>query len=277
MAIPYELLDYKQWILWRRTEVNGRIAKLPISPWSGKLASCDKPQTWSTYRHVCYARRKFRSDGVGFVFTSSDPFCGIDLDQCRTRDGKIALEAQAVIDRLASYAEVSPSDAGIHILVRAKLHGPGRRVGKLELYDSGRYFTITGQPLSTSSVRIENRQSQVEELVSDIFTSEMITPVIANRTILCTSDQELIERAKLVENGDRFARLWAGDTSDFAGDHSRADLALCRILSFWCKGDMERVDGLFRQSGLMRDKWDRSCGAMRYGERTIATLSLEGE
>ena len=85
MPIPSELLEYKQWILWRRTEVNGRIAKLPISPWSGKLAACDKPQTWSTYRHVCYAGRKFRSDGIGFVFTSSDPFCGIDLDQCRTR------------------------------------------------------------------------------------------------------------------------------------------------------------------------------------------------
>jgi putative DNA primase/helicase len=133
MPIPSELLDYKQWILWRRTEVNGRIAKLPISPWSGKLASCDKPQTWSTYRHVCYARRKFRSDGVGFVFTSSDPFCGIDLDQCRTRDGKIVPNAQAVIDRVASYAEVSPSGVGIHILVRAKLPRPGRRTGKLEL------------------------------------------------------------------------------------------------------------------------------------------------
>jgi len=27
MAIPPELLEYKQWVLWRRTEVNGRIAK----------------------------------------------------------------------------------------------------------------------------------------------------------------------------------------------------------------------------------------------------------
>jgi putative DNA primase/helicase len=170
MAIPSELLDYRQWILWRRTELNGRIAKLPISPWSGKLASCDKRHTWSTYRHVCYARRNFRADGVGFVFTSSDPFCGIDLDQCRTRDGKIAPEAQAVIGRIASYAEVSPSCAGIHILVRAKLHGPGRRTGKIELYDSGRYFTITGQQLWNSSVRIENRQSRVEKLLCEVFT-----------------------------------------------------------------------------------------------------------
>ena len=68
--------------------------------------------------------------------------------------------------------------------------------------------------------------------------------MIANPTIPFASDEELIEWAKLPKNGDRFARLWAGDTSDFGGDHSRADLALCRMLSFWCKGDFERVDRL---------------------------------
>jgi primase-polymerase (primpol)-like protein len=155
-----------------------------------------------------------RSDGVGFVFTRRDPFCGIDLDQCRTRDGKIAPEAQVVIDRLASYAEHRPRVPGSYF-GESKTAWPGRRTGKLELYDSGRYFIITGQQLWNSSVRIETRQSQVEELLSDLFTSEMITPVIANSTILFTSDQELIERAKLAKNGDRFARLWAGDTSDF--------------------------------------------------------------
>ena len=45
MRIPGELLEYKQWVLWRRAEGNGRITKIPISPWSGKAAACDKPQT----------------------------------------------------------------------------------------------------------------------------------------------------------------------------------------------------------------------------------------
>lgn len=31
MQIPSKLLEYKQWVLWRWTDVNGRIAKLPIS------------------------------------------------------------------------------------------------------------------------------------------------------------------------------------------------------------------------------------------------------
>src|SRR5258708_7649858 len=95
--LPAELLEYKQWVLWRRAEVDGRKTKLPISPWSGKLASCNKPQTWSTYRHVRYALRRFRCDGVGFVFTEDDPFCGIDLDSCRSVNGVVAPEALRVI------------------------------------------------------------------------------------------------------------------------------------------------------------------------------------
>jgi putative DNA primase/helicase len=277
MPIPSELMEYKQWVLWRRTDVNGRLAKLPISPWSGKVASCDKPQTWSTYRHVCYARRKFRSDGIGFVFTSKDPFCGIDLDQGRTLNGKIEPEAQAVIEHLASYTELSPSRTGIHVLLKAKLSGSGRRSGKVEIYDSGRYFTVTGQQLAPGRGSVENRQVQLDDLISEIFTRDETTRSATNSATLFASDEELIERAKSAKNGDRFIRLWAGDMSDFSGDHSRADLALCRMLSFWCQGNLDRVDRLFRQSGLMRDKWDRPCGAMRYGERTIVTLSSRAE
>lgn len=175
------------------------------------MASCDKPQTWSTYRHVCCSRRKFRCDGIGFVFTSSDPFCGIDLDQCRTLNGKIAPEAQAVIERMASYTELSPSGTGIHILVKAKLSGPGRRGGKLEIYDSGRYFTVTGQQLPFSSGSVENRQLQLEDLISEMFGRDELLACATNSATMFASDEEFIERAKAAKNGGRFGRLWAGD------------------------------------------------------------------
>ena len=112
MRIPGDLLEYKQWVLWRGTEVNGRISKIPISPWSGKAAACDKPQTWSTYRHARYALRRHHCDGIGFVFTEADPFCGIDLDHCRATNGSICPEALELIKRFDSYAELSPSGTG---------------------------------------------------------------------------------------------------------------------------------------------------------------------
>jgi primase-polymerase (primpol)-like protein len=110
-----ELREYKQWVLWRKVDMNGRKAKLPISPWSGKAAACDKPQAWSTYHHVRYAMRRHRADGLGLVFTDGDPFCGMDLDRCRDANGIIDAHARNLIARFASYTELSPSGAGVHM------------------------------------------------------------------------------------------------------------------------------------------------------------------
>ena len=58
-------------------------------------------------------------------------------------------------------------------------------------------------------------------------------------------------------------------TSLYGGDHSSADLALCRYLAFYANGDYYTVDTLFRQSGLYREKWDQRRGNTTYGT-TIA-------
>jgi primase-polymerase (primpol)-like protein len=172
MRVPPELLGYKQWVIWRKLAVNGRFTKVPISPWSGKAAACDRPQTWSTFWHVRHAVRKYSCDGIGFVFTESDPFCGIDLDQCQAANGIIAPEALDLIKRFDSYTELSPSGTGAHILISAKLGGRGRRSGKIEIYDSGRYFTITGKHLSGTPLSIHNRQRTLDEVSSEVFAPE---------------------------------------------------------------------------------------------------------
>jgi primase-polymerase (primpol)-like protein len=269
MRLPPELLDYKQWVLWRKAEVNGRITKVPISPWSGKAAPCDQPQTWSTYRHILYMLRRFRCDGIGFVFTEADPFCGIDLDHCREVDGTIVPKALDIIGRFGSYTELSPSGLGAHILIRAKLSGKGRRARRIEIYDSGRYFTMTGKHLSGTPFSIHNRQQELENLMAELFPAASSFPGAVPRNSGNLSDDDLIERAKNARNGNQFKRLWAGDTSDYGKDHSRADFALCRILAFWCGSDRERVDRLFRRSLLMRDKWDRRTGNSTYGSLTV--------
>jgi primase-polymerase (primpol)-like protein len=269
IPVPQEMREYKQWVLWRRIEVNGRMAKMPISPWSGKAAACDKPQTWATFRHVCFALKRFRADGIGFVFTESDPFCGIDLDKCRDRNGRINDESLKLIRHIDSYAEISPSGDGVHIIVKAALGSSGRRMAGLEVYASGRYFTVTGKHLAGTPEDIEERQHELDTLLKERFPSEPepAEPGITPSPDL--SDAALIERAFRAKSGVRFRKLWSGDTSDYDGDHSRADAALCRMLAFWTGGDRERIDQLFRKSGLMREKWDRRTGQETYGARTI--------
>jgi hypothetical protein len=85
------------------------------------------------------------------------------------------------------------------------------------------------------------------------------------------SDDEIVRKALSASNEERFARLWSGDTGGY-GSHSEADLALCGMLAFWTGGNATRMDSLFRQSGLYRNKWDRE----DYRDRTI-TEALSGK
>jgi primase-polymerase (primpol)-like protein len=173
IRVPHEMTEYKQWVLWRRVEVNRRIAKMPISPWSGKAAACDKPQTWTTFRHVCVALKRFRADGIGFVFTASDPFCGIDLDNCRDKGGRISQESRKLIHQIGSYAEISPSGDGVHIIIKAKLGSSGRRTAGVEVYASGRYFTVTGRHLDR--IATTGRRSPLQRGRSPAFARLNLT------------------------------------------------------------------------------------------------------
>jgi hypothetical protein len=68
-----------------------------------------------------------------------------------------------------------------------------------------------------------------------------------------------------VSEEERFTRLVAGDTSDYDGDHSTADFALCILLAKKYGCNAFKIDAEFRNSGLYRDKWERD----DYRENTI--------
>lgn len=60
----------------------------------------------------------------------------------------------------------------------------------------------------------------------------------------------------------------AVDFSAYASQ-SEADMAFCNMLAFWCGCDTDKMDSIFRQSGLMRDKWDRKQSGTTYGIITL--------
>jgi len=97
------------------------------------------------------------------------------------------------------------------------------------------------------------------------------------------SDSELLRRAMGSKSGDTIQKLLDGDSSLWSGRDSRyasqseADMGLCFYLAFWTGGDPERIDDLFRESGLYREKWDRRHygNGATYGEVTIARALLK--
>lgn len=268
--IPRELKEYKQWVCWKY--IGQARIKLPISPATGKGASCIDPATWGTYRQARLAASRLRLDGIGFVFTAEDPYTGVDLDHCRSVQGELEPRAAEIVRRLNSYTESSPSSAGLHILLKAYLPS-GRRSKGIEIYSSGRYFTITGNHLDKTPDTIENRQAEILDLFFALGQPSHPRAGFSRPPVAVTeTDEELIRRAFQAKNGAKFQRLWSGDASDYDGDHSRADAALCSLLAYYTNSDQSRIDRLFRLSGLYREKWDRPTAGSTYGALTIQAV-----
>lgn len=248
--IPAELQSLPQWVCWSKVSRDGKDTKLPINPRTGGLASTTDQATWTDFRAAVEASPRF--SGIGFVFTENDPYCGIDMD------GHIDDE---LIEYIGSYTELSQSGTGAHIICRAKLPAAGRRSGKLEIYDSSRYFCMTGEVIRLQH-EISDAQDQIDVFMEYVFgRAEKDAPKPAVR--LSATADDVLDRIRASAQAEKFERLWSGDVSGH-GSASEADAALLSILRFWTGGDKAAAFTLFAQSGLVRPKWNRA----DYRERT---------
>ena len=167
-----ELAGHNQWVLWRTIERKGRPTKVPFNP-SGKPAKVNDPKTWAHYRDAATVLSfsemgEEKYDGLGFVFTEDCPVTGIDLDKCRdAKTGQIEPWAQAIIKRVNSYTEISPTGTGVHILIKGKPDLPRNRKGKIEVYKDLRYFTVTGQHLKGTPDKLEERADRLVGIFND--------------------------------------------------------------------------------------------------------------
>jgi len=408
--IPTELKEMPQWVCFKLepNEKKGKSDKMPYDPRTGYRAKANDPATWCDYETAAAAVERGDYDGIGFQFANG--VFGVDLDHV-VEDGGLTAEALDIMSMLSSYTEYSPSGTGVHILCKGTLPPGGCRRGFIEMYEKGRYFTVTGNVLfqltklnertkeaafihakyiardkqfvaqyederrkayEAFNARNELRERKereeelerlaehaikqlsvsgnkfVQSLVNKInrggrelepayrvITSLSMSnhelarqalvelsqredaqvqqalkrirkninasmrgmvslpklsdnkpprPTVTRQPldgpaqrvtpISTLSDSELLQRAKGGKNGARFSALMDGDTTAYGGDHSRADQALINDLAYWSNGDAAQMDRIFRQSGLMRDKWDERRGRVTYGEMTI-TNALE--
>jgi len=272
-AIPNDLRTLPQWVAWKRETRNDKETKVPISPITGRGASSTDESTWSSYEQACAYVRENRLAGIGFMFKKDGGYVGIDLDHVRNLEtGELEEWARDIIAIMDSYTEVSQSGTGVHILCKGTLPGDKRRKGQVEMYDQGRYFVMTGIPLDGTSLDIQERQDELG-LIYEEFLAEKDPPAAPEsetpRPTIVLDDTELLQKAMAAANGAKFTQLWSGNAGGYASQ-SEADLALCCMLAFWSGKNAEQIDRLFRQSGLMRDKWDEQHGKDTYGQLTVS-------
>jgi len=146
-----ELQAKDQWVCWcYEHNAKSKLTKIPYNARTGNKASTTNSATWSDFQ-TAYAAWQLSQetdesyDGLGFVL--NDDYTVIDLDHCIVKEtGKPNEWAQAIIDRINSYTEISPSGTGIHIIAKGKIPA-GIKRPNIEMYSRGRYITISGNLL----------------------------------------------------------------------------------------------------------------------------------
>jgi primase-polymerase (primpol)-like protein len=270
-SIPDELKKPKQWVMWDKESRNGKPTKVPYTV-DNVPAKADDPSTWNSFDACKHALNssKYHFNGIGFEFSKTSGITGIDIDHCLNPDtGEIEKWAAEKVQQFDSYTEVSPSGDGLHIFVKGVKPGERSKRGNVEMYDSGRFFTVTGAHVKGTPFSIEPRQKELHVFYAELFDDDRAGGTVAPQPTTGSADAKLLAKAASAKNGKRFERLYhEGDISDYPSA-SEADLALCSTLAFRTYGDQGRVDRLFRSSALFRPKWDEQHGAQTYGQMTI--------
>ena len=292
-GISEEPKSYPHWVCWRFEwkDDRGEWSKPPINPETGEYGKSNDPSTAASFQEALayHERDDTDTDGLGFIVTRS-PFAGVDGDAVHDPEtGTFTDDGETLLEQIDAPIEISPSGRGIRALLIGDLPAGGRKGDPVEMYESGRYLTITGQRIPETADEIPPRD-RGEDILADVHreffpddyadeddaedADDSLADVLDETDAAgdgIEDDDELIEKAKNAKNGDKFTRLWNGSSAGYPSD-SEADMALCDMLAFWTGGDADQMDRLFRRSGLMREKWDDDCTAegATYGEHTIA-------
>lgn len=289
--IPAKLKVHKIWVVWEPKIIPGRSkpSKVPISLQINentgikevKPASCNDPRTWMTFEDaVKLLKSKKRYKGLSIALSPEPPqagekrLIGIDIDKAVGYDGFIKSEFLEAIKSFNTYAEFSPTieEGGL----RAFCYGSfpineGVHRGNIEVYQYGKFLTITGHILNDFPLTIEDAQEAITIFRSKYFKpfSEIDETSLPVSSVKFT-DEQLFAHLSSYELSNQFKDLFYHGAKP-GDDHSVKDKDLCKLLVFWTQ-DPDQIDRIFRQSALLRpEKWDKVhfSNGDTYGQGTI--------
>lgn len=296
-AIPADMVRLPNWVARRN--------KIPYGI-NGQPAKANTPSTWSTLQKVkaFLDGKPSTYSGIGFVLERKNKIVCVDVDHCLV-DGKPNRTARKILEKLDTYTETSQSGTGLHLFGRGtmpkssvKFKSPFDDGTHIEMYtgldnirNSGRFIALTAD-IYEGRKTLNDIQDGIDWLLSMAPAGKAKAPDKDNHSILPPvaikeNTEDTITVSGVTYTADDIPTLieqcqtgiplftWQnlfheGDLTAYDNDHSRADAALCSILCFWCHGKPALIDKVFRQSKLIRNKWDeKRQGSKTYGELTI--------
>lgn len=278
-AIPDELRKLHQWGNYHRIWVpkRNKYTKVPINPWNGKDGKSNDSSTWSDFDTALRALDKYpQSDGLAFYFANG--YVGLDIDHIADELEKVQEgdnDPENYVNKAReltqqTYMEVSMSGEGIHCIFKGKIPGDRRRKANVEMYQSGRFFALTGNAIFEDHPQVSSLdEEEMSDLYNHYFHSDKVASFPASPAVNITSndlsEDEVIHRAEASRTGMRFKLFMNGGWEEFYPSQSEADLAFANDLAFWTGRNFSMMDSIFRQSNLMRDKYDEKHGKTTYG------------
>lgn len=275
--IPTELKQNASFCLWKKEKRGGRVTKVPYNPSNGTMAKTNDASTFSDFATAMKAYAMGGWDGIGFRV--SEGIGAIDIDHCIREDGTLNDVAASILGFFPdSYFERSPSGTGLRGFFKLSpdfaydktVYYINNRKHGLEVYLPGttnRFVTVTGDMYRPGVVE------RNDEGLATALDTFMKRKSAANTSTVepCSylTDEQVMQHALKSESGEKFKTLYNGHWEELYDSQSDADMALVSMLAFWCGNVEEQIDRIFRESGLMREKWDRHTGDSTYGQITI--------
>lgn len=266
--VPRYFLARNIWVLWKLEEVNGRMSKIPYSAnYDGRASSTD-PATWSPFDQAVsvFQKRPEEYAGLGIVIPADDPLVFIDLDHCiDPTNGELSELAGEVVDSMVTFTELSQSETGLHLfaLVDDKTGLKAVKRPEIEIYFSGRFCACTFNV--QRAIEPQNETNAIMNLYHRFRKVSTVDAILPTKPLDLT-DEDLLAMAKSARNGRKFEMLWSGKWKELGyPSQSEADMALCDLLAYWTGRDPQRMEELFRHSGLYRKKFEN----IQYRTRTI--------
>ena len=279
-----ELKTRRIWLCWKyEKNQKGKPTKVPYSASGRKIGASDKYRRYlTTYEEAKSAADTNKYNGVGFVLP--DGYFLLDMDHQSTNDPLV----RKMLERFSTYAEISVSGNGIHLIGKCDLSriptlvdADGKRKVDsryyvkhskidVELYIgrlTNRFATYSGNVIR--DLPVQDCTEAVLATLQDTMLRNPSAPVQnrprpdRDRPEMSPEDLEgeafdIVTALRRQKNGAKFIKLYdLGDISDYPSQ-SEADLALCSMIAYRTGNRPELIDFIFRGSALYReDKWER--------------------
>lgn len=258
-----EAIDEDIWLAWNKRDMgNGKSTKIPMTR-DNKFGSSTSKETWMSYEEALNVIRERRYAGLGIVFPPHKKLVGVDLDHVlkwSKEEGKL-LEykgVKAFLKYCNTYVEISPSKEGLHayfltsdtLQLESNKHKINDTIG-YEVYNTGRFFTVTGDVYQDNPVRTISSDELIK-LLGKLGYPWNVNKAVKTATTFQMpqfNDGDVLAKAYESKNGSKIKALYNGDISAYSDDESSADLAFTSHIAFF-SGSRDQTERIWLNSPL---------------------------